>query len=190
MGMGASYSFLSATYQSAEVVSGTGNSSNEDASAGRPGLESTIDIAPGDRLPLIPRHTLKAWADVKVSPALSVDLDLSGVSGALARGNENGAHVPDGVYYLGPGGTSGYAVMNAGARYRVTDRLELFARLDNLLNRRYETAAQLGPTAFSAAGSLVARQFPAVSGEYPVQQSTFVAPGAPRAAYIGTRVRF
>ena len=67
------------------------------------GLEGTIDIEAGNRIPLIPRHMFKAFADAQVMPRLSVDIDLIAASGVLARGNENNAHEPDGTYYLGPG---------------------------------------------------------------------------------------
>ena len=86
--------------------------------------------------------------------------------------------------------SSGYAVANLGARYQVHRRLELFVRINNLFNRQYFTAAQLGPTAFNNTGNFIARAFPAVSGEFPVQQATFYAPGAPRGAWGGIRFRF
>ena len=39
------------------------------------------------------------------------------VAGSYARGNENGAHEADDVYYLGPGRTSAYAVFNLGGEF-------------------------------------------------------------------------
>jgi hypothetical protein len=33
-------------------------------------------------------------------------------SSSYARGNENNAYSPDGVYYLGPGVSPGYAITN------------------------------------------------------------------------------
>ena len=187
---GVGYNWLDATFQSAEIINGSGNSSNEEAARGAPGLESTIAIQPGNRIPLMPRQTLKVWAAWKVARALSFDLDVNGVSASLARGNENGAHEPDGTYYLGPGDSPAYVVADLGARYRVGRTVQIFAELNNVLDRHYDTAAQLGPTAFTAAGTFVARPFPANGTEFPVQQSTFFAPGAPRAIYVGTRVRF
>ncbi len=62
--------------------------------------------------------------------------------------------------------------------------------INNLLNRRYYSAAQLGPTGFTAAGNFVARPFEAIEGEYPLQQATFYAPGAPRGAWGGLRFQF
>ena len=113
--LGAGYTYLDATFQSAETVNGASNSTNDAAEAGARGLEGTIEIEPGDRIPLIPRHMLKAYADVQVTSALSLDLDLVGVSSSYARGNENNLHQPDGTYYLGPGTAPGYAVVNLGA---------------------------------------------------------------------------
>jgi outer membrane receptor protein involved in Fe transport len=185
--VGTGYTFLSATFESAEVLNGESNSAND---ADAPGLEGTIEIAPGSRMPLIPRHMFKAYADVQVTGALALDVDLIALSGSIARGNENGLHEPDGTYYLGAGATGSYAVVNVGARYAVTPWLQLLAQVNNLFDRRYTTAAQLGPVGFTTAGTFIARPLPAVNGEFPVARSTFVAPGSPIRAWVGTRVRF
>ena len=188
--LGAGYTYLDATYQSAETVNGSSNSTNSLAIAGLKGLDGTIQIQPGDRIPLIPKHMLKAFADVQATTRLSLDLDLVGVSSSYARGNENNLHQPDGTYYLGPGTADGYTVLNLGVRYQVNRRLQLLAQVNNVTDRRYDTVAQLGPAGFTAAGTFIARPFPAVNGDFPVQQSTFYAPGAPRTFSVGTRVRF
>jgi outer membrane receptor protein involved in Fe transport len=185
--IGAGYTLLSATFQSAEQVNGE---SNSDSDAAAPGLEGVIDIEPGDRMPLIPRHMLKVFADLQVTHALGIDVDLVALSGAEARGNENGSHEADGVYYLGPGSTEPYAVVNLGARYALTPWLMLTGQVNNLFDHRYTTAALLGSTAFSATGTFVSRPFPAVGGEFPLVHSTFFAPGAPIRAWAGLRVRF
>lgn len=188
--LGGGYTFLDATFQSPEEVNGTGNSTNEEAEDGAPGVEGAIGIEPGNRIPLIPRHMLKAYADIEVTSKFLADLGLVAISSSYARGNENNLHNADGTYYLGPGTSPGYAVVNLGARYQVHRRLELFVRINNLLDRQYYTAAQLGPTGFTSTGNFIARPFPAVNGEFPVQQATFFAPGAPRAAWGGIRLRF
>ena len=171
---------MAATYQSAETVNGAGNSTNDLATAGTKGLDGTIAIAPGDRMPLIPRHTLKLFADIELTPRLSLDLDFVAISGSFARGNENNQHQPDGTYYLGPGAIPGYGVLNLGGHLRVTRWLQIVAQISNLLDRRYDTAALLGPAGFTSAGTFAARSLPAVNGSFPVPQTTFVAPGAPR----------
>jgi outer membrane receptor protein involved in Fe transport len=82
-------------------------------------------------------------------------------------------------------------VANLGARYNVHRTLQLFVQVNNLFDRRYYSGAQLGPTGFTASGNYIARPFAAASnGEFPVQQATFYAPGAPRGAWGGIRVRF
>jgi outer membrane receptor protein involved in Fe transport len=132
----------------------------------------------------------KAYADVQVTSRLLVDLGLIALSSSYARGNENNLHNADGTYYLGPGQSPGYAVVNLGARYQVHRNIELFVQINNLFDRKYYTAAQLGPTGFTSSGSFVARPFPAIDDEFPVQQTTFFAPGAPRGAWGGVRLRF
>jgi hypothetical protein len=65
--------------------------------------------------------------------------------------------------------------------------LELFAKINNLLDRRYYTAAQLGPVGFTDTSAFIARPLPAVNGEFPAVRATFFAPGAPRGVWAGRR---
>jgi outer membrane receptor protein involved in Fe transport len=109
-------------------------------------------------------------------------------SGSFARGNENNAHQPDGTYYVGAGATSGYAVVNLGARYQVTPRVGILLQVSNLFDREYATASQLGVNGFTDGQAFIARPFPASGGEFPLRHGTFVAPGAPAALWIGTRL--
>ena len=185
----AHYTFLDATYRSAETLNGAGNSTNDGPA---PGFEGAIDIAPGDRIPLVPRHVFKAQADWDATPRLTLSAEVVAASGVYARGNENDAHAPDGVFYLGPGRTKGYAVFNAGADFRPARGTTVFAQVENLFGRRYATAAQLGATGFTETGAFIARPFaaPVIDGERPVVSATFFAPGAPRTFWIGVRKTF
>jgi outer membrane receptor protein involved in Fe transport len=133
---------------------------------------------------------LKAFADFQATSKLSFNLSMNAFSSSFARGNENNQHDADGVYYMGPGKSGGYSVVNFGFRYLVLRRLELFARVNNLLDRKYYSAAQLGPTGFMESGSFIARPLPAIEGEFPVRQSTFYAPGARRIVWGGIRLGF
>jgi outer membrane receptor protein involved in Fe transport len=188
--LGGGYTYLDATFQSEETVNGEGNSTNDAAEAGARGLEGTIEIAPGNRIPLVPAHMLKAYAHVDVTPALAFDLDMVAASSSYARGNENNDHQADGSYYLGPGSAAGYAVLALGGSYRLKPWVQLLAQINNLLDRRYSTAAQLGPLGFTDNGNFIAQPLPAVNGEFPVRQGTFFAPGAPVRAWVGTRFTF
>ena len=187
--LSASYTLLDATYRSGETVNGSGNSSSD---APAPGFEGAIEIRPGNRIPLLPRHTAKAALGWEAAPWLSLDLDMVAVSGVYARGNENNAHQPDGTYYIGPGKTDPYAVFNLGGEVRPGPGITLFAMVRNLFDKAYATAAQLGATAFDAQGQVVSRPFagPVIDGERPLLNSTFFAPGAPRSIQVGARLRF
>ncbi len=65
--LGVNYTLLNATFQSEELVNGSGNSTNEDALAGLPGREANIEIEAGNHIPLAPRHMGKAFADVQIT---------------------------------------------------------------------------------------------------------------------------
>jgi outer membrane receptor protein involved in Fe transport len=179
--LGASYTLLDATFRSPEEVNGEANSTNDD---------EFIDIRPGDRIPLIPRHMTKVYADVQVTEKFVVNAGVIGTSSSFARGNENNLHQPDGTFFIGQGTSPGYAVANLGARYDVHPRVQLFGQINNLFDRRYYTGGQLGPAGFTLEGNFVARPFPEDDGEFPVRKSTFYAPGAPRGIWGGIRFRF
>jgi outer membrane receptor protein involved in Fe transport len=187
---GGGYTFLDATFQSEETVNGESNGSNDEAEEGDPGLDGTIEIVPGDRLPFVPRHMFKAFAGVQVTTRWALDVNLLSTSGSFARGNENNEHEPDGTYYLGDGSVDGYAVVNLGGRYDLTSHLQIIGQISNLFHQEYATGAQLGPAGFTESGNFIARPFPAVDGEFPIRHTTFLAVGAPRRAWIGARVRF
>jgi len=198
LSFGANYSWINATYEASGLFPGDGNSTNsfalEDPSFRGLG-GGTITVTPGDRLPLVPKQTFKAFVGYDFGETLSLNLDFRATDGAYARGNENNAHQPDGIYYLGPGKTAGYGVFDLGLNYKPTPKLTFFAQIDNLLNRKYATAAQLGAQGFDADGHFVARPFPAVAnapgdGNYPVPRTTFFAPGAPRLIWGGVRYSF
>lgn len=185
--LGGGYTYLDATYQSEEDVNGESNSSSD---AEAPGLEGLIEIEPGAKIPLIPQHMFKLFADLQATKKLSLNFGVLALSSAFARGNENNEHEPDGTYYLGEGRSPGYAVANFGARYELNRHIELFVRVNNLFDKRYFTAAQLGPTGFTETGNFIARPLPAIDGEFPLVHATFYAPGAPRGAWAGIRLKF
>jgi outer membrane receptor protein involved in Fe transport len=190
LNVGTQYTWLDATYQSFETVNGSSNSSNSSSNES-PGQDGTIAIRAGDRIPLIPRQMLKLYADFALSPDVMLNADMVAISSSLARGNENNGHQPDGKYYLGPGRSAGYAVFNLGASMRVAPGWQLQARVNNLFDTRYSTAAQLGAAGFDAGGNFQARPFGGSNGAgYALQHSTFYAPGAPRLFSVALRYAF
>ena len=76
----------------------------------------------------------------------------------------------------------GYAVMNLRATWRPADwgGIKVFARITNLFDRRYASYGALAETQFAANGAYTGVGADAV----------FVAPGAPRALFVGLRKTF
>ncbi len=192
---GVDYTFLKATYQSIETVDGSANDTSDTAMAGYPGLDGNIYIHPGNRIPLIPKQSGKAYANFQATKKLVFDIDEVVVSSSYARGNENNAYKADGVYYLGPGVSPGYGVTNFRAHYELTKRLQVAVQIDNLFNLHYYTAAQLASTGFTSQGMFIARPLPQYTtgpfaGDFPLQSATFFAPGAPRRAWVELAIKF
>ncbi|MFO1313700.1 MAG: TonB-dependent receptor [Burkholderiales bacterium] len=186
---GANYTHLDATYESTEKVNGASNSTSD---APAPGFDGNIVVVPGNRIPLVPSDLFKAYVNWETTATTSLNADLLAASGFYARGNENNRHEPDGVYYLGPGKTPGYAVVNLGGDWRPQPALRFFFQVNNVFDTKYYTGAQLGPTGFTSSGSFIARPFPApvIDGARPIVHATFYAPGAPRTAWAGIAYTF
>jgi outer membrane receptor protein involved in Fe transport len=192
---GLDWTFLSATYQSTETLDGSANNTNNLALQGYPGLPGVITVHPGNRIPLIPKQTGKAYAVYQATSKLAFDLDEVVDSSSYARGNENNAYTADGIYYLGPGVSPGYAITNFRAHYDLTRHFQLAFQIDNLFNHEYYTAAWIANTALTAQGAIQSLPFPLYTtgpyaGSAPAQSATFFAPGAPRRAWVQLGLRF
>ena len=192
---GLDYTFLSATYQSNEILNGSGNNSSDSALSGYPGLNGNIYVHPGNRISLIPKSTGKAYAVWQATHRLMFEMDEVVASSSYARGNENNADSAAGAYYLGPGVSPGYAITNFRSRYNLTRHFYVALQMDNLFDKHYYTAAQIANTAFTAQGAVQAFPFPAYTtgpyaGQTPAQSATFFAPGAPRLAWVELGVSF
>lgn len=170
---GFSYTLLRATYESPESILAPDNSSAD--------TSGKIAITPGDRIPMLPEHLLKAHVSYKLAGGVRLGLDWIGVGESFARGNENNKHEPNGVSSLGSGVVPGYSVFNARASYKAAGGLSLFVGINNLLDARFYTAGQLGPNVFDAQGRFLNND---------AQSSVFYSPGAPRALWAGARKVF
>jgi outer membrane receptor protein involved in Fe transport len=165
------YSLIDATYRSSALLFSPANSSAD--------ANGDIQVSPGDRMPGIPRHHLNASANYDLTDRIAVGIGTVAVSRQFTRGNENNRHQPDGVNFLGPGETAGYAILNLNLDYKLDRGWRFFAKLANLFDRRYATAGALRQNFFPG-GSLAA----------PGAQvnETFYAPGAPRALWVGIQL--
>ncbi len=165
------YSLVDATYRSSATVFSQANST---AAA-----NGDIQVSPGDRIPGIPRHHLNAFANYDLTDRLSVGANAVAVSRQFARGNDNNRHQADGVNFLGSGEIAGYALLNLNSVWKLEKNLQLFARINNVFDRRYATAGALRQNFFPGGGLAPAGL---------QTNETFYAPGAPRGIWVGIQL--
>jgi outer membrane receptor protein involved in Fe transport len=178
----ASYSYLHATFRSDACVLAENNSS-AGASALCAGDE--IRVKSGDRIPGLPAHSLKLGLSWKALDWLRVGGDVQAFSSQYVRGNENNQHragSTGGETYEGPGKIPGYAIVNVNADADLGAGWEMFAKVTNLFDKHYATGGILAENPFANGA------FQADPDDW--RHETFVAPGAPRAGWIGVRYRF
>jgi outer membrane receptor protein involved in Fe transport len=130
-----------------------------------------IQIQPGNQIPAIPRHRIKAGIDYAITDKLKVGGDALFVSSQ---------------YFVGDGSNQApklpsYTVFNVHASYQIDKNVQIYGRVDNLFDNRYATYGTFfdtgaipnfanGGTAFTDAGS--------------------VSPARPRSVYVGMRATF
>ena len=157
-----SYGLVEATFESPLELPGSAEAN--DAATG----DGTIRVEPGDRLPGIPRHSFKAGGRQQITRAWDVTLETIVASSRIFVGDEGNDQRE----------LEGHGIVNFRTRYRLNRIVELFARVDNLLDARYATAGVLAEI------ELYLHEAPNAS------DPRFVGPGAPRSAFGGVRVRF
>jgi outer membrane receptor protein involved in Fe transport len=123
-----------------------------------------IRVRPGDRLPLLPRHLLQAGFDFRFSQRFGFGAGLGASSGFHLRGDEGNAGDEIGRY----------VVVGLRGDYRVSDRLRLFLNIDNIFDRDYESFGLFGEP-----DEVLGDAF---------EDSRFLSPAAPRAAWLGLQL--
>lgn len=118
--LSASYSFLDASFQTAQLLSSNSPAANAD------GL---IQVRPGDRMPLNPAHRLTLSADYAITKTWSVGADLRWQSDQYLAGDESNA---------GPT-LPGFMTVGLRTAFQVTPRLQLYAEVRNLFDGRNYT---------------------------------------------------
>jgi iron complex outermembrane recepter protein len=109
-------------------------------------------------------------------------------SGSYLHGDENNANQAggtngEGAFVSGSGWISGYAVVNLQGTYHLTKHADVFARVINVANKEYATAGFLTSNAFNPNGT-----FRADPADWTNENA--VSPAAPRAIWVGARLRF
>src|SRR5665213_2420541 len=174
------YSYVDATFQSTFEVNAESNSTAD--------ADGNILVRPGDRIPLIPRHTGRLVLDYDFNKQWLLGGTLILASGSFLHGDENNANVAGGTNgagaFVSPTGTGwipSYAVVNLQGTYRVGKRVDLFARLVNALNKEYATAGFLTSNTFNPNGT-----FRFDPDTYTNENA--VSPATPRAIWAGVRI--
>ena len=137
-------------------------------------LGDDIEVEDGDRIPGLPKHTLKLGADYLLFERLNVGFDVAYTSKKELRGNEGNDRDDEG--FLNPVG--GYAVVNLRASYNVTDNIQVFGRVTNLFDEDYESFGLLGEEPDEVA----------VEEFEDYESPRFLGPGAPRAGFVGIKL--
>jgi outer membrane receptor protein involved in Fe transport len=158
----ASYAFIDARFLDALLLGS--NSPFADANG-------NIQVLPGDQIPAIPRHRVKFGIDYSLSDAAKVGIDMLYVSSQYLVGDESN-QAPK----LPP-----YTVFNVHASYQVNKTVQIYGKIDNLLDSRYATYGTFFDTAklpdFANGGAAFA-------------DARSLSPARPRAFYAGMKVTF
>ena len=155
------YGLVDATFESALLLPG-------DEEVNDAATDEGVAVAAGDRLPGIPRHSLKAGVRQDLTDAWDLALEAIVASSRFFVGDEGNDQLP----------LDGYGVVNLRSSYRFDNGVELFARVENLLDARYATSGVLAEL------EVFLREAPDAG------DPRFIGPGMPRSAFGGVRVRF
>jgi len=128
-----------------------------------------IAVSDGDRIPGIANHQLKLGGDYQFA-----DSDWSAGGELLFSGEQNlrgdeSNQLP---------AIDAHSVVNLRAQYQAGDRLQIFARVDNVFDAEYEN--------FGIVGESPAEVLAGIDDQRPI----FLGPGPPRGAWVGVRLRF
>lgn len=171
--LSAHYSLIDATFQTPLRLNSPSNSTA--APLACPTC-TDIQVQPGNRMPGQPRQIAKLRAEWRIADRGSLGLNLMAQSRQYARGDENNQDVN--------GPLPGYALFHLDARWHLRPGLSLFAKVDNLFDRRYASFGTLGQNVFTAPG----HQFDPSGATWRNEQ--FRTVGAPRGVWLGLSYRF
>jgi outer membrane receptor protein involved in Fe transport len=158
----ASYAFIDARFLDALQL-GT-NSPFADANG-------NIQVSPGNIIPAIPRHRIKAGFDYAVTDAFKIGGDALFVSSQYLVGDESN-QAPQ---------LPSYAVFNVHASYQLDKTYQVYGRIDNIFDNRYATYGGFFDT--TAVPNFA-------NGGASFTDPRSLSPARPRAFYAGLKATF
>jgi len=163
------YSLLSATYQSAHTLPAANHPAGNN------------DIEKGDTIPGMPKHTFKSGINQNLFSNFNIGINMLYSSGVYLRGDESNQLKQ----------TNPYMVFNARSSWKPSKSIELFARIDNLLNSKYETMGVLGEASSSEVNVPISELGDTGSGTAigPLDPR-FLSPGAPLGIFFGASIKW
>jgi iron complex outermembrane receptor protein len=161
-------SYIDATFRSPLVLNSPSNPYQD--------ANGNIHVLPGAQLPLIPKVRVKFGADYAVIPTWSIGTSVQLVGHSFYKGDESNQN-PE---------LPGDTVVELRSSYHITQQVEIFANVENLLDRRYTTFGLYSdPTGVNAPGVP-----PNANSNDPGVDNRFQSPAMPRAYFGGVKVHF
>lgn len=158
------YTYLDATYRSDFLISSPNNSSAD--------ANGDIQVRSGNKISTLPAHSIKLRAEYAFTERAILGGNILFASDQYARGDENNQD--------SRGKVPAYTVVNMDGRYFITDQLQIFGRVNNVFDTKYETFGILGNNVFPGG----------VYDPTNARSEQFRGVGAPRAFWIGVRYDF
>jgi outer membrane receptor protein involved in Fe transport len=130
-----------------------------------------IQVLPGDVIPAIPRHRIKAVIDYNVTDAWKVGGDMLYVSSQYFVGDASN-QAPQ---------LPAYTVFNLHSSYQIDKHIQVYALLNNVFDNRYATYGTFFET--DAIPNFA-------NGGAPFTNPGSLSPARPRAVYVGLKATF
>jgi outer membrane receptor protein involved in Fe transport len=156
------YAWTDATFRTPLLLT-SGSNPNAD-------VNGDIQVVPGDHIPGIAAHRADLTFSYAVTRRWTIGGSVIAQSSAWRFGDEANLTKPVG----------GYAVVDLNTAWKVSDRITVFALLNNAFNARYDTYGGFGPVDDVP--------WPNVPGG--VTDPRTASPGAPIAGYGGVKLTF
>jgi outer membrane receptor protein involved in Fe transport len=134
-------------------------------------VDGNVQVVPGDQIPAIPRHLVKAGFDYFVTDAFKVGADAVFVSSQFLVGDDSN-QAPK---------LPAYTVFNLHASYQINKSLQVYGKINNVFDNRYATYGTFFDT-----GALP--NF--ANGGAAFTDARSVSPALPRAFYAGLKMTF